>query len=221
MLQKLPHLLSSDILYHLPLNQGNPPWWEDWAGPLTTAIDRITHDFFASLLDLPSIPEYSTLISQISLRHGGLGILCPRTRAAPDFVITMTSALRNASCGFRIHKNLPPFTVHSSLGDLFDSVANPELLILRRFHILLPLIANIACPPSTPNPNCVDYFLHSVSPHSARDRIKNIAVNTSPTLSIKTSTPTPPNTYTSFPACFPLTLHTLSSVRVTASPRIV
>ncbi len=63
----------------------------------------------------------------------------------------MTSALRNASRGFGIHKDLPPFTIHSSLGDLFDSIANPDLLILRRFNILLPLIANVA-PPLYPQP---------------------------------------------------------------------
>jgi hypothetical protein len=46
-------------------------------------------------------------------------------------------------------------------------------------------------------------------------------VNISPTLSTKTSTPTPPNTSTSSPVCFPLKLPTPSSVCAAASPRIV
>ena len=171
-LQKIPHLLSTDVLYHLPLDDDDPPW-EEWAGPLTAATDRLINDFFTSLLSLPSTPERSILISQISLRHGGLGILCPRTRAAPDFVITMKSALRNASHGFRIHKHLPSFQLHSSLGDLFDLTSNPDSLILRRFHILLPRLASIACPPSIPSSDRVEYFLQSVSPHSARARFKN------------------------------------------------
>ena len=55
--------------------------------------DSIIKAFFTSLLTTaditPDIPEYAILISQLGLRAGGLGLLCPRTRAAPDFVITM------------------------------------------------------------------------------------------------------------------------------------
>ena len=102
-IQKLPHLLSADVLYHLPTNNPNPPW-EEWNGPLTSNTDSIIKAFFTSLLTTaditPDIPEYAILISQLGLRAGGLGLLCPRTRAAPDFVITMASARRNALHGF-------------------------------------------------------------------------------------------------------------------------
>jgi hypothetical protein len=91
-IQKLPHLLSADVLYHLPTDNPNPPW-EEWNGPLTSNTDSIIKAFFTSLLTTaditPDIPEYAILISQLGLRAGGLGLLCPRTRAAPDFVITM------------------------------------------------------------------------------------------------------------------------------------
>lgn len=42
LLQCLPHLLSSDILYNLPVNDPDPNW-EDWNGPLTSNIPHIQH----------------------------------------------------------------------------------------------------------------------------------------------------------------------------------
>jgi hypothetical protein len=34
-IQKFPHLLSADVLFHLPTDNPNPPW-EEWNGPLTS-----------------------------------------------------------------------------------------------------------------------------------------------------------------------------------------
>jgi hypothetical protein len=102
-IQKLPHLLSADVLYHLPTDNPNPPW-EEWNSPLTSNTNSIIKAFFTLLLTTADItldiPKYAILISQLGLRAGGLGLLCPRTRAAPDFVITMASAHRNALHGF-------------------------------------------------------------------------------------------------------------------------
>ena len=85
----------------------------------------------------------------------------------------MTSAIRNATHGFRIHKDLPPFQIHASLGHLFDSDSNPTSLILKRFHILLPLIANVACAPSVPSADRPTHCLRHISAHSARSRFKS------------------------------------------------
>jgi hypothetical protein len=38
LLQKLPHLLASNILYNLPTNETKPKW-KEWNGPLTSTID--------------------------------------------------------------------------------------------------------------------------------------------------------------------------------------
>jgi hypothetical protein len=38
-IQKIPHLLASDILYNLPTNHPHPPW-EEWHGPLTSATEK-------------------------------------------------------------------------------------------------------------------------------------------------------------------------------------
>jgi hypothetical protein len=149
----------------------DPPW-KEWNGPLTSSIDSVIKLFFSSLLTTTDFPEYATLLSQLGLRAGVLGLLCPRTQAAPDFVITMVSACRNAFQGFRIHEDLPNFFMHQTLSALFDVSINTTSNILKCFHCLLPHIANIACAPSTPPSDRINHFLTSVSPKSAHSRLK-------------------------------------------------
>jgi hypothetical protein len=140
LLQQLPHVLSSDILYHLPIN-GPDPKWEEWNGPLTSNIEKnIVSTFVTSLLDQPSIPPSAILISQLGLGSSGLGLLCPQTCVAPDFIITMTTAIVNAPQGFRLHRDLLPFKLHQSLCDLFTPFTNHTSHILQRFQHLLPKI---------------------------------------------------------------------------------
>ena len=170
LIQKIPHLLSSDIMYHLPHDDPDPQW-EAWNGPLTRTTDHIITSFMSSLLDSDEIPDYAIHISQLGLSAGGLGILCPRLRAAPDFVLTMTSVCRRATAGFSFHKSLVPHTLHSSLRDLFTIASNPSSLFLRRLHCLLPHFASIATAPTTPEASRLDALLHSTSQKSARDRI--------------------------------------------------
>ena len=97
---------------------------------------------------------------------GDRGILCPRTRAAPEFVITMTSAIRNATRGFRIHKDLPPFTLHTSLGNLFGSNSNPDSLILQCFHLRYspPSLQMLPAPLLSPSPTVPTTFFVTSSP---------------------------------------------------------
>jgi len=76
LLQCLPHLLSSDIIYNLPIDDPDPKW-EDCNGPLTSNIEDIISTFLASLLNHPSIPPSAIIISQLGLASSGLGLLCP------------------------------------------------------------------------------------------------------------------------------------------------
>jgi hypothetical protein len=124
------------------------------------------------LLNVQHLPDYTTLISQIGISAGSLGLLCPQLRAAPNFVLTMTLVCRHATLGFRLHKDLHLHILHPSLSALFMIISNPSSLILQRLHCLLPHIASVGCLPATPQSTCVQAFLTSISPNSARDRIK-------------------------------------------------
>ena len=171
-IQKIPHLLSSDVLYHLPTDIDDPPW-EEWNGPLTAATDSIIQSFLSRLLHQRELPERSILISQLGLSAGGLGILSPRTRAAPDLVLTMAIAHRNATTGFQIHPDSTPHHLHPSLSALFDFRQNQTSLLLRRFHLLLPHFAAIGSAPSIPPSERTTKFLTTTSLRRARDRIKS------------------------------------------------
>ena len=170
LIQKIPHLLSSDIMYHLPHDDPDPQW-EAWNGPLTRTTDDMIKSFLSTLLEIDDVPDYSIHISQLSLSAGGLGILCPRLRAAPDFVLTMASVCRHAQTGFSFHRSLVPHTLHTSLRDLFTLDSNPTSIFLQRFHCLLPHFASIATAPTTPQGSRVAALINSTSPKSARDRI--------------------------------------------------
>ena len=171
LIQKLPHLLGCDVLYHQDHTDTNP-LWTNWAGPLTTATDSIISRLLADLIRITTLPHYSLLIAQLSVSLGGLGLLCPRSRAAPDFLITFTTAIRHATTGINLSRHLEPFKLHPTISDLFSLPHNPDSLILKRYHCLLPHIAQAACPPTTPRTDLADYFLTTLSPHSARGRIK-------------------------------------------------
>ena len=143
---------------------------------MTSNIDSLIKTFFCSLLTTsditPDISEYTILVSQLGLRAGGLGILCPHTQAAPDVVITMAFARRNALQGFCIHEDHPNFPIHPTIGALFDISTNTTSKILQLFHCLLPHIAEVTCAPSIPPSDCINQLLTSVSPKSAQSKIK-------------------------------------------------
>ena len=169
--------LSRDYVHITTFPSDPDPKWEDWNGPLTSDIENIISTFLASLLNQPTIPPSTILISQLGLASGGLGILSPRTRAVPDFVITMTTATRNAKHGFNLHRDLLPFKLHQSICDLFTPSINTTSHILQRYQHLLPKIAYIACAPSTPTTERTTHFLSSISEKSARSRIKQHCSN--------------------------------------------
>ena len=67
--------------------------------PLTSSVDSQIVSFLGDLT-VREIPQASLLLSQISVVHGGLGLLNASGRAIPDFVLTMTMTMRHASQGF-------------------------------------------------------------------------------------------------------------------------
>jgi hypothetical protein len=116
--------------------------------------------------------------AHLDLSAGGLGILCPRLRTAPDFVLTMTTVCCRATTGFFFHKSLLPHTIHDSLQYLFTIESNTESLFLQRLHRLLPHFASIGTSPTTPTASRITTFLRSTSPKSARNRIKKYCTAT-------------------------------------------
>ena len=153
LIQKLPHLLGSDVLHHFDPNNP-PPDWTDWDGPLNSTTNHITTKFLSDITGTTSLPHHTLLIAQLNINAGGLGILNPRSVAIPDFVLSFTSARQHATNGIYLNKQLRTVPIHSTISGLFSlSSTNHESLILQRYNHLLPQIAEIACRPTTP---CMD-----------------------------------------------------------------
>lgn len=128
-------------------------WWE-WNGSLTREVyetDETIKEFISRLLERTDIPHHSQLMAQSACSKGGLGLIYTSHRAATDFVITMINAMKFASKGVRLNKDLESTTLCSTIGALCSKEENPESTILNQFRLLLPHIAKVPTPPSTPD----------------------------------------------------------------------
>ena len=167
-LHKLPHLLGSEVMYCF--QESSYERWNDWAGPLSVGIDTMVGDFLARLTQRPSIPLDSQLIAYMTIAMGGLGLMDASSRAIPDFIITMSQAIRYAEQGFSFDKVNPPYHLPVGLASLFTGHGNPGSPLLARFYRLLPDVSPIGAPKQCPDP--YDYFLKHGSFKSMRDRLK-------------------------------------------------
>jgi hypothetical protein len=154
LIQKIPHLLGCDVLYHYDTD--DPPQdWTDWNGPLTAATNHIIARFLSDIIGVPILPHHALLIAQLSLNVGGLGILDPRTRAIPDFMLTFTTSTRHATNRIFLHKHLNNVHLHPTISALYSTTTNPHSLILKfsshpptHCYIILPTNH----PPNRPRP---------------------------------------------------------------------
>lgn len=185
-IQKFPHLLSSEVMHHLPLDF-NPHLWPTYTSSLGLGIHTIIDTFLQDLLSIDTLPDYAKYICHIPVNNGGLGLLFPRHRATTDYVITMTSAIRRATDGFRPNKDVNPTKLHPSITNLFHLATNPNSSCLLRYHLLLPSIAQIACPDRCPPNERLLHFQTKLSPKSMRSYVKKYCANILTALTYETT----------------------------------
>ena len=170
-LHKLPHLLGSEVMYCF--SETNYERWNDWVGPLSVGIDSMVNSFLARLTCRTSIPQDSLMIAYMTIAQGGLGLMDASTRAIPDFVLTMSQAIRHAEEGFSFGSHTTPYRLPTTLTNLFNGTLNPTSIFLKHFYRLLPDITRVGAPQQCPDP--IDYFVKNGSFNSARDRLKQEA----------------------------------------------
>ena len=175
-IQKLPHLLDSEIMHFYPTDDdANFQQWYNWAGELTNEMDLITTSFFKHLLSIPAsepLPEISKLIYHLNINRGGLGIVNPSFRAAPDFVLNMMMCKRRSRRGFHINNDIKPVYLHQSITDLYDIDHNNTSTCLQIYQGLLPHIGTLCCSPKMSDDEKLPMFESNISLKSARDRLK-------------------------------------------------
>ena len=176
-IQKLPHLLDSEIMHYYPTN--DPAYfenWYNWTGDLTSEINSITTSFLQLLLNLLTeepLPHISKLICHLNINKGGLGILNPSLRAAPDFVLNMMICKRRSIRGFNINNDIQPITLHQTITNLYDLTQNTSSKCLQIYNGLVTHIGPLCCPPTIPNDEQLPTFETRISLKSARDRLKS------------------------------------------------
>ena len=84
---------------------------------------------------------------------------------------------RHATSGIFLNKHLNNVHIHPTISALYSTTTNPHSLILRRFNHILPHIATSSCPPTFPRTDLTQYFLTTLSPHSACSQLKKYSTN--------------------------------------------
>jgi hypothetical protein len=70
-------------------------------------------------IGVTTLPHHTLLIAQLSLNAGGLGIVYPRKRAIPDFMLTFTTSIRHATNGIYLNKHLNNVHLHPTITALY------------------------------------------------------------------------------------------------------
>ncbi len=92
-------------------------------------------------------------------------------------MLTFTTSTCQATKGIYLNKHLANILLHPTLFDLYSLNRNPTSLILQWYHHILPQLVPAACPPTTPCTDLANYFLTTLSPHSARGGLKKQSTN--------------------------------------------
>ena len=118
LIQKIPHLMGCDVLYHYDTDRPQPDW-TDWNGPLTLVTNHIIARFISDTIGVITLPHHALLIAQLSLNADGLGILDPPTHTIPDFMLTFTTSTRHATNGIYLNKHLNNVYLHPTITALY------------------------------------------------------------------------------------------------------
>jgi hypothetical protein len=116
-IQKLPHLLGCNILYHHTCSNDLLEW-TDWDGLLAAATNHIISNFLSTLLHEQYLPNHAMMISQLIINTGGLGIIYPRSRTIPGFMLTLTTSLCHATSGIKLNKLCNNIPLHHTISSI-------------------------------------------------------------------------------------------------------
>jgi hypothetical protein len=86
-------------------------------------------------------------------------------------MLAFTSSTQHATNRIYLNKHLNNVHLHPTISALYSMTTNPHSIILKHYHNI-PHIATSACPPTTPRTDLAQYFLTTLSPHSARGCLK-------------------------------------------------
>lgn len=166
---KMTHLFSSDVasspICDLPTN------FYLWESPMTEKFTEMTNSMLSSITECNDIPDYSQIITNLSLRQGGLGLQHPRANAISSFMTSTKRCLQYTHQGVWLGFNKPrPFLPHSitSLFNEWESSDSKHWVIFRKY---LDTFAEI-CYQDAEDPSD---FIFKASLNGCREKAKEFA----------------------------------------------
>jgi len=104
---KMTHFFGCDA-YNSPLDN-LPNQYFLWESDLTSQFSNMTNHVLSSITNKNSLPPHSHLITNISIKRGGLGLQHPRTNAISSYMSTTKRCLQYANQGIWLgyNKNRP------------------------------------------------------------------------------------------------------------------
>jgi hypothetical protein len=91
--------------------------------------------FVSDLIGVAVLPHHALLICQLNLNADagglGLGIMDPRARAIPNFMLNFTTSTRHATNGIHLNKHLQNVHLHHTISALYSTHTNPHSLTLQ------------------------------------------------------------------------------------------
>jgi hypothetical protein len=82
-------------------------------------------------------------------------------------MLTFTTSTHHATNGIHLNKHLNNIHLHPTIAALYSTTTDPHSTMLKQFYQIIPNIAASSCPPTIPRIDLTQYFLTTLSPHSA------------------------------------------------------
>ena len=163
---KITHLFGCDVFNtavdELPSN------YFLWDSDLTQEFNSMTEEVIGEITQEPSLPIYSQIIANLSIKQGGLGIQSPRLHAIPSYMSTSKRCLQYALQGVWLGFNRPRPTLPYSITSLYIDWETSNTRSWQIFRKYLPIFNSIC---GSDNGTSTDYVFET-SLNASREKIK-------------------------------------------------
>ena len=166
---KMTHLFSSDVFNSNIADL--PQSFFLWNGSLSTKFNEMTETLLCNITNLPSLPEYSHIIANMSINEGGLGLQHPRINAITSFMISTKRSLQYSKSGVWLGNNSPSPKLPPQITTLYNDWEINDCRMWTIFRKYLNIYTEI-CYKNADSPND---FIFKASLNGSREKAKDYA----------------------------------------------
>ena len=174
---RLTHLFTADVYAtetHHQLSTGptlnEASNWHHWTSKLSLDFDEMNTHVISELTKVDNIPQTSSILMNISTKHGGLNLPAPRTTAVSSYVLSYKQTLQTINEGVYTSPHKPRTKLPRSIVSLYQSTTNFTPPATSIFEKYAPELARI-CHPTRSTRDRLTSFIHHTSVNTCRERI--------------------------------------------------